>query len=56
MKDMKENIDKMGQSVGYTVQEMDDEEGGGYRTVGDGDRISTFRTEMMSKGESMRPS
>ena len=52
MKDMKENIDKMGETVGLSVQEGEEEEG--YGTVG-GDRISTFRTEMMSKGESIRP-
>lgn len=54
MKDMKNDIDRLGQTVGLSVQEGVEEDG--YGTIGDGDRISTFRTEMMSKGDNtIRP-
>jgi hypothetical protein len=53
MKEMKTNIDRMGQTLGVSIQEGEEEEG--YGTLG-GDQITTFRTEMMTKGaDSIKP-
>lgn len=51
MKDFKNTVNDLDRKLdtGYGGQSLQEEIEEGYNTMGPGDRITTFRTEMMSK-------